>query len=41
VVYEVNPSSEKNASVLVVEIRGICPQHFSMIAIFVLDFTSK
>lgn len=24
----------KNANVLVMEIRGICPQHFSMIAIF-------
>ncbi len=26
--------AEKNANVLVMEIRGICPQHFSMIAIF-------
>jgi len=27
-------AAEKNANVLVTEIRGICPQHFSMIAIF-------
>ena len=27
-------AAEKNANVLVMEIRGICPQHFSMIAIF-------
>ncbi|MBM3241132.1 BMC domain-containing protein [Candidatus Poribacteria bacterium] len=26
--------AEKNTNVLVTEIRGICPQHFSMIAIF-------
>jgi len=26
--------AEKNANVLVMEIKGICPQHFSMIAIF-------
>jgi len=27
-------AAEKNANVLVMEIKGICPQHFSMIAIF-------
>ena len=27
-------AAEENANVLVMEIRGICPQHFSMIAIF-------
>lgn len=27
-------AAEKNATVLVTEIRGICPQHFAMIAIF-------
>lgn len=29
-------AAEKNANILVMEIRGICPQHFSMIAILCL-----